>query len=172
MRRKCEYGFLQVTNARKVFPSHEAKPSDLERLFWHEWLGKTHTSTSDSQDWHSWKIKALKVAQILCNFWNLGWLEWFFFWITLKIAKKFGKWEESNWTSFEMWLNVWACLISGFPYKTENLVKSQCWKKWLYKPSIGCGNFNSYPTLSHHSKSCLWILMRFLKMQKFLKSDY
>ncbi len=28
--------FLQVTNARKVFPSHEAKPSDLERLFWHE----------------------------------------------------------------------------------------------------------------------------------------
>ena len=52
--------------------------------------------------------------------------------------------------------------ISSFPCKTGKFVKSQCWK-WLYKPSIGCGSFNSYPTLSDHSKSCLWILMPFLK---------
>ena len=33
------------------FPSHEAKPSDLERLFWHSWHRNTHTSTSSSLDW-------------------------------------------------------------------------------------------------------------------------
>ena len=27
-------------NASKVFSSHEALPSDLERLYWHEWFGK------------------------------------------------------------------------------------------------------------------------------------
>ena len=67
VRKKCKYGFLQVTNARRVFSSHEAKASDLDRLFWHEWLAKIHTGTSDSQYWHSWKIKALKVPQ---NSWN------------------------------------------------------------------------------------------------------
>ena len=54
-----------------VFPSHECQKKSFQvtrrsrvtwrDFFWHEWLGKTHTSTSDSQDWHSWKIKTLKT---------------------------------------------------------------------------------------------------------------
>ena len=38
-----------------------------------EWFGETHTSTSDSQDWHSWKIE--KVAS---GGWKLapgGWVK-------------------------------------------------------------------------------------------------
>ena len=49
--RKCQYGFFQVTHARKVSPSHSSSTRDLERLFWHLWLGKIHTGTSSSQDW-------------------------------------------------------------------------------------------------------------------------
>ena len=33
-------GLFQSMNDSKVFSSHEALPSDLERLYWHEWFGK------------------------------------------------------------------------------------------------------------------------------------
>ena len=35
--------------------------------------------------------------------------------------------------------------LVNFPCKTENSW-NQCWK-WLYKPSIGCSSFNSYPKM-------------------------
>ena len=47
VRRKCEYGIFLTMSARKFFPNHEAKPSDLEGIFWHKWWGKSRTHISD-----------------------------------------------------------------------------------------------------------------------------
>ena len=47
VRRKCEYGIFLTMSARKFFPNHEAKPSDLEGIFWHKWWGKSCIHISD-----------------------------------------------------------------------------------------------------------------------------
>ena len=46
MRRKCEYGVFQITNAKNLVKSR-VEDKWFVRNFWHEWFGKPHTHNSD-----------------------------------------------------------------------------------------------------------------------------
>ena len=67
MRRKCEYGVFQITNAKNLVNSR-VKDKWFVRNFWHEWFGKPHTHISDLTVLTL--LKTTNMHKMRKNLWN------------------------------------------------------------------------------------------------------
>ena len=67
MRRKCEYGVFQITNAKNLVKSR-VEDEWFVRNFWHEWFGKPHTHNSDLTVLTL--LKTTNIYKVRKNSWN------------------------------------------------------------------------------------------------------
>ena len=69
VRRKWQHGILLTKSwMLENFPSHEAKPSDLESFL--AWMTRwviCHVVISNSQDWHCWKYCQNRKSKMFCG---------------------------------------------------------------------------------------------------------
>ena len=67
VRRKCEYGVFQITNAKNLVKSR-VEDEWFVKNFWHEWFGKPHTHISDLTVLTL--LKTTNMHKMRKNLWN------------------------------------------------------------------------------------------------------